>query len=425
VRFLILSQYFSPEVGAPQTRLSAFARELIRAGHSVEVVTAMPNYPRGRIHDGYRGRFIISEKTDGISIHRVWVYAALGASWRRAASFASFAVTSLFGLRRCQRPDWVFVESPPLTAVLPGVMASRVWRVPLIMNVADLWPDSLRALEVSRGPLTMKFLYRLERFAYTRAECLIAITEGVRHALIQQKGVPPSKVTILSNGADCETFRPMPADRELKRTLGVEKKGIVLFAGNHGYAQGLENALAAARQLQDESVQFLFLGDGSAKAGLVRLAAEWEMANVTFLNPVAPMEVARYFSIADCGLACQRDVVVLEGNRPAKLSTIMACGKPVVFAGKGEGAQLVEAAGAGVVVRPEDAVVLANAIRELLADPERAAIMGANGRAYALSNLDWKLLARDWLRQMGPRRQDTANLKHVKVTASEAAAGRP
>jgi colanic acid biosynthesis glycosyl transferase WcaI len=424
MRFLILTQYFSPEVGAPQTRLLAFARELIRLGHSVEVVTALPNYPQGKILAGYRNRWIVSEAIDGMQIHRTWVYASLGAGWKRAASFASFALTSLFGLRKCERPDWIFVESPPLTLMLPAILAGRVWRVPVIMNVADLWPDSIRALGLARSSFVVKLLERLERFAYAQSDAVTAISPGVRQSLILEKNVPASKILVLPNGVDPDKFRPQPPDEELQRQLRLQNQKIILFAGTHGLAQGLENALAAAKLLQDERVHFLFIGDGSAKARLVRLANEWRLCNVTFLAPVDPSEVARYFSIAECGLACQRDIALLEGNRPAKITSIMACGKPVIFAGKGEGARLVEEARGGVVVQPENSEALANAIREVIANPARAAEMGRNGRAFVEQHFGWNLLVRDWLAQVLALRQAAALVPNNRERATQTAVGR-
>jgi colanic acid biosynthesis glycosyl transferase WcaI len=423
MRFLILTQYFSPEIGAPQIRLSAFAQELIRQGHSVEVVTALPNYPRGRIFDEYRNRWHVSETIDGMHVHRTWVYASLGAGWKRTVSFLSFAITSLFGLFKCARPDWIFVESPPLTLMLSAIIAARLWRVPVIMNVADLWPDSIRALGLDRRSIVMKALERLEKFAYMQSEMISTVCDGVRQSLAREKGVSASKIVLLENGIDPDVFRPRPADEELKRTLGIQGQRIVLFAGTHGFAQGLENALAAAKLLENESIHFLSIGDGSAKARLVRLASQWHLRNVTFLAPVDPNEVARYFSIADCGLACQRDVPLLEGNRPAKITSIMACGKPVIFAGKGEGVRLVEGARGGVVVQPEDPLALANAIRNIVSNPASAAQMGRNGRAFVEQHFTWDSLVREWLTQILAHRTSSPVPLSDRERAAQAAGG--
>ncbi|MGH9702168.1 MAG: glycosyltransferase, partial [Candidatus Acidiferrales bacterium] len=141
MRILILTQYFPPETGAPQTRLAALARELVRLGHEAEVVTAMPNYPVGKIFPSYRGRFYCREAWEGVPIHRVWVHASMGKGLGRLLNYLSFSVFSLFALSQTRRPDYIFVESPPLFAALPGILVAKLWGVEIILNVADLWPE--------------------------------------------------------------------------------------------------------------------------------------------------------------------------------------------------------------------------------------------------------------------------------------------
>src|SRR5205807_9750314 len=163
VRFLILTQYFPPEHGAPQVRLAAFARELRRLGHEVEVATAMPNYPTGEIFDGYRKAFYLREDWEGVPVHRVWLYASMGAGFKRLVNYGSFTATSLLALWRARRPDYLFVESPPLFLSLPAILAATVWRVPVIFNVADLWPDSVRELGIMKDGPILRAAERLER----------------------------------------------------------------------------------------------------------------------------------------------------------------------------------------------------------------------------------------------------------------------
>lgn len=407
MKLLILSQYFPPEIGAPQARLGALARALVRQGHEVEVVTALPNYPRGAIFPEYRGRWMVSETWQGIPVHRAWIYPAHGAGIGRILNYASFLATSLFALRRAHRPDWILVESPPPSLALAALAAGRIWKVPVIVNVADLWPDSIRALGLMRNRAALKCFDWLERFVYSRARLVNAVTDGIRWDLIDKKELPPEKVTLLPNGVDPEIYRPLPPDEALKAELGLAGRKIVLFAGTHGYAHALDQVLETARLFDREksSVHFLFIGDGSEKRRLVTVARALDLGNVTFLDPVPPEQIPRFLSIAECGLAPQRDVPLFEGNRPAKIVSIMACGKPVIFSGKGEGARLVEAAGAGIVVAPEDPVALVAAIRDLIRNSDAAREFGRNARAYAAINLNWESLVTNWIQQLeaGPR----------------------
>ena len=141
MRFVILSQYFPPEIGGAQTRLKSLATELIRRGHEVEIVTSFPNYPKGELFPGYQKGFYRRENWEGLTLHRVWLYPAVGSGLKRLLNYVSFTLTSFFGLMRCKRPDYIFVESPPLFLSVPAWVMSLLWRSPFIFNVADLWPD--------------------------------------------------------------------------------------------------------------------------------------------------------------------------------------------------------------------------------------------------------------------------------------------
>jgi colanic acid biosynthesis glycosyl transferase WcaI len=185
MRVVVLTQYFAPEVGAPQVRLGSLVRELTTLGHDVEVVTAMPNHPVGRIHEGYRGSLYRFEISAGVPLHRVWLYAATGTGVRRLLNYASFSALSAIGLARCRKPDMIFVESPPLTLGPIAWLAAAVWRCPFVFNVADLWPDSAADLGViDRRSRAYRVLERLESFMYKRAGSVIAVTEGIRNILI-------------------------------------------------------------------------------------------------------------------------------------------------------------------------------------------------------------------------------------------------
>ena len=400
MKFLILTQYYPPEIGASQTRLAAFAKQLVLAGHSVEVLTALPNYPTGKIFSEYKKRWLLSEKRDGITVHRSLVYASSGAGLKRMLNYGSFVGTSLLAMGRVRKPDWIFVESPPPSLALSALFVGIIWRVPVIVNVADLWPDSARAMGLLRDGLFLRFLEKLERFVYRHARLVNAVTEGIRRRLIEDKGVALAKVTFLPNGVDPEIFRPLPPDESLKQQLQLSGSKIVLYAGTHGYAHGLEHVLDCAKILAEQNIHFLFVGDGSEKPRLMKRADKLQLKNVTFSDPVASNQLPRYFSIADCGLVPQRKLPLFEGNRPAKMFSAMACAKPIVFSGEGEGACLVSDARAGLLVPPEDPIAMAAAIREIMTNPSLARELGQNGREFVRSNFTWPLLVRDWLEKL-------------------------
>ncbi len=397
MRFLILTQFFPPEIGAPQTRLQSIATELLRMGHEVEIVTALPNYPTGKPFPGYERCFYRREILEGVVVHRVWLYPALGTGIKRMMNYVSFTLASFVGLFRARKPDYIFVESPPLLLSVPAYIASRFWRVPFIFNVSDLWPDAI----ADGGFLNRGFLLRrlaaLEIWSYRKAAYVNAVTEGVRDTLLRKKSVPPEKIMFLPNGVDTVLFQPRPPDAGLRAQLRLDGKRVVLWAGTLGFAHGIEHILQAAKSLGSEpEIHFLFVGDGSAKSELQSLAKQMELRNVTFCDPVPPEVLARYFSIAQVGLASLTNIPLWNATRPAKLFPLFASGKPVVFAGAGEGAHLVQQAKAGIVVPPEDSGALAEAVRRLVGDPELCEELGRNGRRFVGANLQWSDLVRRW-----------------------------
>lgn len=416
MRLLVLTQYFAPEVGATQGRLGAVVRELARAGHEVEVLTGLPNYPTGRIFAPYRARPYAREIRDGIPVHRVWLYPSMGAGVERLLNYASFAVAAGLGLAKTRRPDYLFVESPPLSVALPALVTRWRWKVPFIFNVSDLWPDSARELGMMSDGWLLRMTERFERTVYQKAAYVNAVTEGIRTALIERKGVPREKVLFLPNGVDLQLYRRTPPDVDLARALGLQGKKIVLYGGTHGYAHALEYVLEAARLLADEpDLHFLFVGGGSEKARLVKVARDLRLGNVTFHDAVPEPQMVRFLSIALCGLVPQRDVPLFRGNRPAKMFSIMASATPVVFAGRGEAATIVEQAEAGLVAPPQDARSLAAAIQRLSSDPALAAALGQHGRHFVEENLSWRSNVHGWLAQLEERRQGHSDLAGVAL----------
>lgn len=403
MRFLILTQYFPPEIGGAQTRLKSFAAELIRRGHEVEIVTAMPNYPRGQFFAGYEKGFYRRDVQDNLTIHRVWLYPAVGSGAKRLLNYGSFTLTCLYGLWRARKPDYIFVESPPLFLSFPAFLAGMFWRSPFIFNVADLWPDVIVDGGFLKDGFILRCLKHIERWSYRRAAYVNTVTEWILKILREDKMVPETKLLFMPNGVDIHRFQPRSSDEALKKQLGLAGKQIVLWAGTLGLAHGLENVLKAAILLNGEpDVHFLFVGDGSAREALVRMQENLSLCNVTFHDPVPLDEISSYYSIAFCGLASLIDIPVYEGARPSKIFPVLASGKPLIFVGKGEGAEMVRQANAGVVVPPGNPEAVVEAILGLLRNPVAAEELGRNGRRFVEDHLQWSRLVGTWLQSLRP-----------------------
>jgi colanic acid biosynthesis glycosyl transferase WcaI len=402
MRFLILTQYFPPEIGGAPTRLYSLATELIRLGHEVEVVTALPNYPRGVFFPGYEDCFYRRETQDALVIHRVWMYPnSRGSAVQRMMGYGSFALTSLYGLQRAKRPDHIFIESPPLFVGFPGFLAGRIWKASVVFNVADLWPDALLELGLLKKGWVAQTLGVLERWCYQRAAFVNSMTEGIHSALLNQKSLPPRKVIFLPHGVDTVLFQPRPADTALAERLGLQGKKIVLWAGTLGHAHGLSHVLQAAKLLQNRTeIHFLFVGDGTDRKPLEQQKREMNLQNVTFHDPVPIEQLPPFFSISMCGLASLRDIPAFEGARPSKVFPVFASGKPLVFAGKGEMPRLLAESQAGVSVPPENPEALAQAILYLASNPQLADELGKNGRRYVETHLQWSKLIEEWIARL-------------------------
>jgi glycosyltransferase involved in cell wall biosynthesis len=403
MRFLILTQYYPPEVGAPQVRLAATARELVRCGHEVEVVTALPNYPEGRIHDAYRGRLALSEELDGIPVRRTWVLPAQGRGLSRLLNYASFSFTSIAGLLAAKRPDVVFVESPPPLLAIPAWLLAQLRGSALVLNVSDLWPDSAVALDAANEGVVLRTARRLEAWSYRHADFVNTVTEPWRRTLLDVKNVPSQKVLMLPNGVDVNLFRPLPRDERLAAQLGLADRTVVLDAGTLGYAAGLDVLLGAADLLREQPIAFVLAGDGSERERLEKFAKERGLDNVIFVGAQPPESVARLYSIASVAAVTLLDRPLFVGMRPARLMAAMACGKPVVLSAGGSAADIVSESGSGIVTRPEDPAELADAVMTLVNAPDHAATMGQNGRRFVEEHYTWQALVAAWLATLTDR----------------------
>jgi glycosyltransferase involved in cell wall biosynthesis len=395
MRILIVSQYFPPEAGAPQARLSGLAAAWARAGDEVTVLTGMPNHPTGLLPPGYRRAIRRCERQDGYRVVRTWLYATPNEGLvRKTLSHLSFMASSaLLGGRVCGPADVVVVSSPTFFSIGSAWLLARRKRARLVVEVRDLWP----AIFVELGVLTSRpligLLERLELAAYAAADQVVVVSEGFRGNLIG-RGVPADKVHTIRNGAALEEFRPAAeADPAVRARLGVRPGGcLVLYAGTHGISQGLPGVADAAALLRRESIQFAFVGEGSDKPRLASRVAELGLDNVTIAPAVPPGEVSGLLAAADICLVTLRDVPLFATFIPSKIFEYLAAGRPVIGAVAGEAAQLLREAGA-IVVPPEDSAALADAVRSLAADPARRAAMRRQGRGYVEQFFDRAVLA--------------------------------
>ncbi len=402
MHILFLTDNFPPEVNAPATRTHEHCREWVKAGHDVTVITCAPNFPKGQLFEGYRNRLLQTEEMDGIRVVRVWTYITANDGFaRRILDYMSFMAAAVLASPFVRRPDVVVSTSPQFFCACAGFVVSRLKRVPFVFELRDLWPESIRAVGAMKNAPALDVLEKLELFLYRKADRIIPVTRSFRQNLIK-RGVDGEKIHIVTNGADLSRFYPTRRDMALASALGFEGKFIAGYVGTHGLAHALETVLVAARQLQDEGrqdIQFMMLGEGAAKAGLVARAAEMGLANVTFLDSVPRSEVARYWSLVDVSIIHLRNTGLFTTVIPSKLFECMAMGVPVLHGVPGESAAIVEQECNGLSFEPENPASLCARLIELYEDPALRRELSENGR-LAARKFDRKVLAAGMLGQL-------------------------
>ena len=410
-RWLILTQYYPPEIGAPQIRLRAVVRELRRHGIGVEVLTAMPNYPAGKVFPGYERKWRMQEEIDGIPVRRVWVYAATGrAPHVRLANYFSYTFTALIAALTGPRPDVMFVESQPLSLGLVAILMKWLRGVPYVYNVPDLQVEVAQQMGFARNRLFLSAAFSLEGFFLRQAWKVSTVT----HRFIeyfQGRGLPRSQITFLPNGADTDFLKARPPSEPLLDRWGLAGKKIFVYVGTHAYYHGLDTLIEAAELLRHRTdIGFLLVGDGPERARLRDLARANGATNVVFgESPYEEMD--QLYSIAYASVATLRKLDVAKSMRLSKVFPSLSCGVPVIYAGDGEAAELLSQHACGVVVTPEDPARLAQAIETLASDPVSRSDMSRKGRALVEADYSWSAIVRNWLHEIGYLQsslQDTA-----------------
>jgi glycosyltransferase involved in cell wall biosynthesis len=371
------------------------AKELRRRGHDVNVVTAMPNYPRGEVFAGYRRKWLVREEVDGVPVTRTWIHAATGSNvLNRLWGYWSFTLSAIWGCFRVPKPDLIFVESPPLFLGMTAWVVSRLRGAPYIFNVSDLWPESAVQLGIVTNRALISFAGALERFCYRHARNVCAVTEGIRDVIAKVPKASP--VVLLPNGVDVQTFRRLPD----ASPDGIDpSKPTFMFAGTHGYAQGLDVIVEAARRLATRSdIAFVLIGDGPDKERVQRLAIN--LPNIRFLDPVPVSSMPAYFSACRASIVPLRKLDLFKGARPSKILPSLACKTPVIYAGEGETAALIDDRACGISVPPECPEKLADAVVKLADDESLAWKMGKRGREFVSAEYSWEGIIGRWLDEM-------------------------
>lgn len=386
LRVILLTQWFDPE---PQIKGLLFARQLQVAGFAVEVVTGFPNYPGGKLYPGYRVRPLQRETVDGVEITRLPLYPSHDRhKVKRVFNYVSFMLSAwLYLTFAARRADVVYVYHPPVTVGLAAVMSQLFRRTPVVLDIQDMWPDTLRSTGMINSERLIRIVDAVCKFVYARCRHIIAQSNGFQRLLLQ-RGVPAGKVSVIYNWADEQAI----AANRMQRPANMPDDGRfrLLFAGNMGKAQALDSVLDAAAIVarSHPGIEFCFLGNGVEAERLMARAQAENLANVRFLPRVSMEEVGAYLAAADCLLVHLRADPLFSITVPSKTQAYMAAGRPLLMAVDGDAAELVRESGSGLAVAPEDSQALAQAVIDLsrLSSQDRAD-MGQRAAAYYESRL--------------------------------------
>jgi glycosyltransferase involved in cell wall biosynthesis len=391
MRILFLSQYFPPEPGAPSARVAELTRAWAKGGHTVTVLTAMPNHPTGIVDEAYRHRALVRERVDGVDVVRTWIYPAANAGRvRRSLAYASYASSaSAWGQWHAPNADVVIATSPQLLCGCAGWATALVRRAPFIFEVRDLWPESIVAVgALPAGHPVVRALTVVEESLYRAARAIVVVTDSFRERLVA-RGQPPGKIHVIKNGVDLTRFSPMDRATELRSSLGWNDKFVVGYVGTHGMAHGLDAVLDVAKTFTErDNVRFLFVGEGAERARLEARARDERIDNVRFLGILPRDRMNEVYATLDVALVSLCKSELFTTVIPSKIFEIAAAARPIVLSVDGEARRIVEASGGGAFAPPEDVPAMREAILRLAGSPDLRRRMGESARSYVVREFD-------------------------------------
>lgn len=398
MKLLFISDNFPPEVNAPATRTYEHCREWVKDGVEVTVITCAPNFPEGKVFEGYRNKLISKETIDGIKVIRVWSYITSNDGFlKRALDYMSFAIMSfLAGL--FIKTDLILATSPQFFSALSGRWLAFFKRKPWVMEVRDLWPESIKTVGAMKGGRVLNFFEWLELRLYKSAELIVSVTDSFKHNMID-RGIDGSKIVVVKNGANLELYRNQPKDFDLENELNLKGKFVIGYIGTHGMAHKLDFILDCAADIRDETVHFLFVGSGAKKAELVAQAKALNLENVTFLDSVLKDKVWRYISILDSMVVPLKKSDLFKTVIPSKIFETSAMQTPILLGVDGEVREIVASYNAGIYFEPENKNEFLKAISDLRNDSLKYSSFQQGCNSLAL-DFDRKKLATRMLKEL-------------------------
>lgn len=384
---LLLTQWFDPE---PTFKGLAFAKELQKQGHNVQVLTGFPNYPGGKVYDGYKLKFFQKETINDVSILRVPLYPSHDNSGlKRVFNYISFAfMAMLFGIFFVKKTDVIYAYHPPLTVGVAAIIIKLFRRIPIVYDIQDLWPDTLKSTGMINNSKILTFIGYICSLVYKYVDHIVVLSPGFKETLIQRK-VPEDKITVIYNWCDEETLNT-PVELSIQFKQLMSGKFNIVFAGNIGRAQALDVIIEVARSLKLSypHIQFIMVGNGTEKQRLKEIVVSEQIGNVVFLPQQSMKDVGAILRASDALLVHLRKDKLFEITVPSKTQAYMSIGRPIIMAVPGDAAELIIKSKSGKVAESEDSLSIKKAIVDIYSlTIEDREMLSRNAKAFYNLNL--------------------------------------
>ena len=401
MNILIITENFYPERNAPSKRLHDHALEWINLGHQVTILTGVPNAPKGKVFEGYKNKIYQSENIDGIHVKRVWTFIAKNEGFfLRSLDFISFMISSLICGLFIKKHDYIVVSSPQFLPVISGFILSKIKFTPFILEIRDLWPESIVELgSIRKNSLIIKILNKIARYIYKKSNLIVVVTNSFKEYLLKIN-IDENKIIVIENGFNFDkTLVPNKTAQMISEEYNIDKnKFIVSYTGTIGISHGLEIIIQAAELLND--VLFLVIGEGSEKESLKKIKEQKKIKNVLFIDTINWQEIVNINQIVDANLIHLRNLALFKTVIPSKIFESMALRKPILAGLIGESIEIITKSNSGLKIIPENPNSLVKNILYLKNNTEMSEIMGNNGFNLVKKKYNRKVLAHQMIQTM-------------------------
>jgi len=395
MHILFFTHYFPPEVNAPASRTYEHCKEWVKNGHTVTVVTGVPNHPKGQVYPGYKNKLYQKETVDGINVIRLWTYVTANEGFiKRTLNYLSYMFSVILFIPFLPKHDVFISTSPQFFCGLAGYFVKFFRRKPWIIEIRDLWPESIVAVGAIKNKTIISILEYLEKLVYSKSDHIVPVTDAFK-AYMLKKGIDESKITVIKNGVDLSFYAPGSVSISNEFGFDLENKFVASYVGTHGMAHHLETALESAEILKDRNdIVFLLVGDGAEKSKLMNLKDKMALNNVVMLDQQGKDKMPLLWALSDVSLVLLKKSDLFKTVIPSKIFESMAMKKPIVLGVEGEVKGMIEEGRAGITIEPENAEQLANAVLELSSNKARYDEYAENGYQYVSKYYDRKVLAK-------------------------------